>query len=155
MASLGVPVLLDRFGAVLLGTGFLIAAVGILYLTVLRVAFGPNVDWPRTVVPPWNLLSLLFAAGLMAVVVGGLGLMRTDGFSADSAPLGRCPWTLSTNHGSRVVCVSHERWLMVNDSVAMGLLGFLVFVCAIVCALFATNWALTSRPGSGLPTDHE
>jgi hypothetical protein len=155
VASLGVPVLLDRFGTVLLGTGFLVAALGIVYLTVLRVAFGPNVGWPRTAVPPWNLLSVLFAASLMAVVVGGLGLMRTDGFSADSAPLRSCPWTLSTDHGSRVVCVSHDRWLMVNESVAMGLLGFLVFVCAIVCALFATNWALTSAAGPGLPTEHE
>jgi hypothetical protein len=152
-ASLGAPVLLDRLGIVLIPAGFVIAGLGIAYLTVLRLAFGPNVGWPRVIAPPWSVLSLLLAAALIAVVAGGLGLMRTDGFSADSSPLMGCPWTISTDHGSRVVCVSHQRWLVVNEGVAMGLIGFLVVVCAIVCVLFATRWALTSAL-SASPPDH-
>jgi len=149
--SLGAPVLLDKVAIVLIPSGFVIAMVGVAYLTALTFVLGDRTRVTRALMtaPSTSLNSLLAAAGLVAIVAGGLGLFRTDGYSADTHPREDCPWTISMfRNGASVLCVSHHRWLEVNVGVEMGLLGLMVVVNAVACVLFSADPALRPAPAS-------
>jgi hypothetical protein len=85
------------------------------------------------------LRRLLVAVAACGVASAAAGLITTGGWSADSRRNDpACTWRIVKDHGSTVQCVSHGRWLQVQDGVERGILGFLALFASIEC------WKLAS-----------
>ena len=104
-----VPALLNHAVSVPL----VLSGFGIAFSTFALVMVGKSKKRPLGPMPD-RLLTVLVVAGLVAVASAVAGGIITGGFSADNPAIGACKWSISTDHGGTVRCVSHERWLQVE-----------------------------------------
>lgn len=121
---------------------FFAAFAGMGYMIVARIRArdhrddGPRTPDIRAAARLPSLRKLVIVALTCGVVSGAAGLITTSGYSADpprNDP--SCPWRIGTNHGSTNRCVTHARWLQVQDGVDRGLLGIVTLFTSIECLM--------------------
>jgi len=123
--------------------GFFLAVSVLASVTVNRARRSPALE---PVPIPDRLFAVLVVAGLLALGCAVAGVVLTGGYSTGEEFSEGCRWPIVTDHGSTVHCVSHDRWVQVENGffhIGLGILG-------VFSSIFCGLW---SRIPNSLPSE--